>query len=216
MEPSLAGILICAELSTFGKALGNGFSVSALAGRREFMRLGSLRHLDPAAGLPPLDNARRSDACAGRRHRNDARLPKQPCCQYTQRATATRICRRRRAHSPCRRRSAEACSCHRLSSSMRTPTIGSVMIGLLVLEIIHSGDLRHAHEINQETLRAIALASLIAESISGGGANPGVVFFIALAVVLGLRATSLRDAPNCRQLAFRPCHPEVVPTIRRA
>ncbi|MEU4669110.1 glutamate-1-semialdehyde 2,1-aminomutase [Amycolatopsis sp. NPDC023774] len=31
------------DLSTFGKALGNGFAVSALAGRREFMELGGLR-----------------------------------------------------------------------------------------------------------------------------------------------------------------------------
>ena len=32
------------DLSTFGKALGNGFSVSALAGRRELMRLGGSDH----------------------------------------------------------------------------------------------------------------------------------------------------------------------------
>jgi glutamate-1-semialdehyde 2,1-aminomutase len=32
------------HLSTFGKALGNGFSISALAGRREIMRLGGLDH----------------------------------------------------------------------------------------------------------------------------------------------------------------------------
>jgi glutamate-1-semialdehyde 2,1-aminomutase len=31
------------DLSTFGKALGNGFAVSALAGRRELMELGGLR-----------------------------------------------------------------------------------------------------------------------------------------------------------------------------
>jgi len=34
------------DLSCFGKALANGFSVSALAGRREFMRLGGLDHDD--------------------------------------------------------------------------------------------------------------------------------------------------------------------------
>lgn len=34
------------DLSSFGKALGNGFSVSALAGKREFMRLGGLEHTD--------------------------------------------------------------------------------------------------------------------------------------------------------------------------
>ena len=37
---------IVPDLSSFGKALANGFSVSALAGRREFMRLGGLDHLD--------------------------------------------------------------------------------------------------------------------------------------------------------------------------
>ena len=34
------------DLSCFGKALGNGFAVSALAGRRELMRLGGLDHWD--------------------------------------------------------------------------------------------------------------------------------------------------------------------------
>jgi glutamate-1-semialdehyde 2,1-aminomutase len=37
---------IVPDLSAFGKALANGFSVSALAGRREFMRLGGLDHYD--------------------------------------------------------------------------------------------------------------------------------------------------------------------------
>lgn len=32
------------HLSTFGKALGNGFAISALAGKREIMRLGGLQH----------------------------------------------------------------------------------------------------------------------------------------------------------------------------
>ena len=32
------------DLSTFGKALANGFSVSALAGRRDIMELGGSRH----------------------------------------------------------------------------------------------------------------------------------------------------------------------------
>ena len=32
------------DLSTFGKALGNGFAVAALAGRRDLMELGGLRH----------------------------------------------------------------------------------------------------------------------------------------------------------------------------
>lgn len=36
------------DLATFGKALGNGFSVSALCGKREFMRLGGFHHYDKA------------------------------------------------------------------------------------------------------------------------------------------------------------------------
>jgi glutamate-1-semialdehyde 2,1-aminomutase len=32
------------DLCTFGKAMGNGFSISALAGKRELMELGGLRH----------------------------------------------------------------------------------------------------------------------------------------------------------------------------
>ncbi|MEU6120434.1 glutamate-1-semialdehyde 2,1-aminomutase [Streptomyces sp. NPDC047123] len=39
---SLYGVV--PDLSTFGKALGNGFAVSALAGRRELMEHGGLRH----------------------------------------------------------------------------------------------------------------------------------------------------------------------------
>jgi glutamate-1-semialdehyde 2,1-aminomutase len=35
---------ITPDLSTFGKALGNGFAISALAGRREIMDRGGLRH----------------------------------------------------------------------------------------------------------------------------------------------------------------------------
>jgi len=35
---------ITADLSTFGKAMGNGFSVSALIGRRDIMRLGGFDH----------------------------------------------------------------------------------------------------------------------------------------------------------------------------
>ena len=34
------------DLAAFGKALGNGFSISALVGKREFMRLGGLEHTD--------------------------------------------------------------------------------------------------------------------------------------------------------------------------
>ena len=39
------------DLSTWGKALGNGFAISALAGRRELMELGGLRTPDPRVFL---------------------------------------------------------------------------------------------------------------------------------------------------------------------
>lgn len=32
------------DMSTFGKAMGNGFSISALAGKKEFMKLGGINH----------------------------------------------------------------------------------------------------------------------------------------------------------------------------
>jgi glutamate-1-semialdehyde 2,1-aminomutase len=39
------------HLSTFGKALGNGFAISALAGKREIMQLGGLDHDQPRVFL---------------------------------------------------------------------------------------------------------------------------------------------------------------------
>lgn len=39
------------DLSTFGKALGNGFALSALAGKEEIMRLGGLHHEQPRVFL---------------------------------------------------------------------------------------------------------------------------------------------------------------------
>ena len=39
------------DLSTFGKAMANGFSLSALVGKREFMRLGGLEHDKPRVFL---------------------------------------------------------------------------------------------------------------------------------------------------------------------
>ena len=43
---------IVPDLSCWGKALANGFSVSALAGKREFMRLGGLDHYDKPRVFP--------------------------------------------------------------------------------------------------------------------------------------------------------------------
>ena len=41
------------HLSTFGKAMGNGFSISALTGKRELMRLGGLITISPESSCSP-------------------------------------------------------------------------------------------------------------------------------------------------------------------
>jgi glutamate-1-semialdehyde 2,1-aminomutase len=52
------------DLSTFGKALGNGFSVSALAGRRDIMELGGLRDSRPRVFLLSLTHGAETHAMA--------------------------------------------------------------------------------------------------------------------------------------------------------
>ncbi len=49
---------ITPDLSCWGKAMGNGFPISALAGKRELMELGGLR-ADARPGLPALQHSRR-------------------------------------------------------------------------------------------------------------------------------------------------------------
>ena len=61
------------DLSTFGKALGNGFAISALV--RAARDHGAWRHAcTQRAGVPPLDDARRRDPRARRGPRGDAHL----------------------------------------------------------------------------------------------------------------------------------------------
>jgi glutamate-1-semialdehyde 2,1-aminomutase len=52
------------DLSTFGKALGNGFSVAALAGKRELMDLGGIRHDKQRVFLLSLTNGAESGPLA--------------------------------------------------------------------------------------------------------------------------------------------------------
>jgi glutamate-1-semialdehyde 2,1-aminomutase len=52
------------DLSTFGKALGNGFSVSAMAGRRDIMELGGLRDERPRVFLLSLTHGAETHAMA--------------------------------------------------------------------------------------------------------------------------------------------------------
>jgi len=53
------------HLSTFGKALGNGFAISALAGRREIMRLGGLDHDQPRVFLLSTTHGAETHALSG-------------------------------------------------------------------------------------------------------------------------------------------------------
>ena len=86
--------------------------------------------------------------------------------------------------------------------------IGSTMIGLLTWEIIRSK--RHAARLSSETratvlsVRAAALGSLLAQSIGGGAADPGLAFFIALAVASSVTAHARNAAPIAMMAAPRP------------
>ena len=61
----------------YGKALGNGFAVSALAGRREIMELGGLRHNRPRVFLLSTTHGAETPG-SGRGMRRDSNLPEQP------------------------------------------------------------------------------------------------------------------------------------------
>jgi len=58
---------VAPDLSTFGKALGNGFAVSALVGRREVMRRGGLRHEDERVFLLSTTHGAETHALAAAR-----------------------------------------------------------------------------------------------------------------------------------------------------
>jgi hypothetical protein len=74
--------------------------------------------------------------------------------------------------------------------------IGALLIGVLVCQILRGGCLRHARELDPQTrttvlsVRAASLAALLTSSVSGGGADPGLVFFLTLSAVTSLRATA--------------------------
>ncbi len=52
------------DLSTFGKAMGNGFSISALAGKSEFMKLGGINHKKERVFLMSTTHGAESHALA--------------------------------------------------------------------------------------------------------------------------------------------------------
>ena len=55
------------DLSTFGKAMGNGFAVAAVAGKRDIMELGGLRHSTPRVFLLSATHGAENHALAATR-----------------------------------------------------------------------------------------------------------------------------------------------------
>jgi hypothetical protein len=100
--------------------------------------------------------------------------------------------------------------------------IGTTLMMLLVVEILRGGSLRQAVELDPETritalsLRAAVLAGLITASIGGSGANPGTVFFMALAVLTSLRATVRSQRGVFSQNEAGRWRAELHPVPRRA
>jgi hypothetical protein len=82
--------------------------------------------------------------------------------------------------------------------------IGSLMIGYLTVLIVRGRKLRQSRELDLETRATIlsmtsaSIAALVSSSISGGGADPGIIFFLTLAVVATYRRGAIegyRPAP---------------------
>jgi hypothetical protein len=98
--------------------------------------------------------------------------------------------------------------------------IGSLMIGYLTLEIFRGGQLCRADGLDLETrvtarsMRAASIASLTTATISGSGADPGIIFFLTLAVLLRLRMEAAQN--GARQAGLGRWAPRFVPVPRRA
>lgn len=67
-----------ADLSTFGKALGNGFSVAALVGKKELMELGGLKHSQPRVFFD-FDHSWERESCIGCHPSGNSVLPRSRC-----------------------------------------------------------------------------------------------------------------------------------------
>jgi hypothetical protein len=98
--------------------------------------------------------------------------------------------------------------------------IGSIMIGYLTLQIFRGGRLCHERGLDLEarvtarSMRAAAIAVLVTATISGGGADPGIIFFLTLAVLLRLRMEAAQA--NARQPGLAQWTPQFSPVPRRA
>lgn len=77
--------------------------------------------------------------------------------------------------------------------------VGTIIMVVLVFEVVRGGSLRYAVELDPTTrvtvlsMRAASLTALLTASISGGSADPGLVFFMTLAAVTSLRATACTE-----------------------
>lgn len=76
---------IDADLSTFGKAMGNGFAIAAVAGKREIMQIGGLRHDTPRVFLLSATHGAENHALAAARAVIEA-YRKQPVVEQIWRA----------------------------------------------------------------------------------------------------------------------------------
>jgi len=87
--------------------------------------------------------------------------------------------------------------------------VGAVMYAMFVAEILHKRDLAQRTDLSLDeratvaSLRAASLAVLITATISGGGADPGIIFNLALAAMLSLRWAEGRATPRA-QKSFEP------------
>jgi hypothetical protein len=90
--------------------------------------------------------------------------------------------------------------------------VGTLMIGFLTLEIIRGIGLRgaggpdHEFRATANSVRSACLAGLVTASINSGEADPGLRFYIALAVVLCCRRLSTQglDSPARRRRSSLP------------
>ena len=89
--------------------------------------------------------------------------------------------------------------------------VGALIVGWLTAEIIRgvgsraSSDADDEYRATANSVRAACLAGLITASISGGDADPGLRFYIALAVILSCRQIALAgfgDAQRPRRFAY--------------
>jgi hypothetical protein len=97
--------------------------------------------------------------------------------------------------------------------------VGTVLIMLLLSEVLRGGRLWHESKLDFETrvtamsLRACSITALATSAISGGGADPGMVFFITLAVLTSLKATS-RQAKGRLPMSNVGLYPWMQPSLR--